>query len=251
MIRANLIFDFGFHLGHDSAFYLEKGFTVVALEADPKLIERGNKRFVDAIERGQLTLINKAVGSGGGTTTFFIHPTKKDWSSCLREMAESDGSTAQSITVEQTSLPELCAEYGVPRYLKVDIEGHDVLVARQLSMLDVQPTFVSFESGKKQYAELFCWLWAAGYRSFQLVNQANNIGRTRCERNTKVEGRPINYEFSAFSSGFFGDDLAEGRWLSLSDALTRHVNYNAMKIADNHELGLGWLDLHARRDGEG
>jgi len=246
MIRTDLIFDFGFHQGDDSDFYLRKGFRVVALEADPSLVEQGRARFADAIETGQLVLIHKAVGVEGGSTTFYIHPTKKDWSSCLREMAESDGSTAESITVQQTSLPELCVDYGVPRYLKVDIEGHDVFVAKQLSELNIKPTFVSFESGKKHYAELFCWLWAAGYHSFQLVNQANNMGRTPCATNTKVEGRALQYSFSPYSSGFFGEDLPEDRWLTLNEALTRHVKYNEMKIADNQELGLGWLDLHAR-----
>jgi len=246
MVQNNLIFDFGFHRGNDSDFYLEKGFHVVALEADPDLVEQGVKRFAKEIEDGRLTLIHKAVGNEGGETTFYVHPTKKDWSSCLRELAESDGSAVQAITVEQTSLLELCSSYGVPRYLKVDIEGHDVFVARQLSELDVQPAFVSFESGKRHYAELFCWLWAAGYRSFQLVNQANHVDRRPDETNTKTEGQAIDYSFSPYSSGFFGDDLPEDRWLTLNQALTRHIKYNEMKTADNQELGLGWLDIHAR-----
>ena len=246
MIRTNLVFDFGFHLGDDTDFYLSKGFEVVALEADPSLVEQGKARFAPAIEEGRLVLIHQAVADQSGSATFYIHPTKKDWSSCLREMAESDGSTAEAIPVETTSLLDLCGEYGVPRYLKVDIEGHDVFVARQLRELSTQPTFVSFESGRKHYAELFCWLWVAGYRSFQLVNQANNVNRRPCETNTKVEGRAIEYSFSPYSSGFFGDDLPENRWLTLDEAMTRHVKYKEMKVADNRELALGWLDLHAR-----
>ena len=35
--RADLIYDVGFHQGEDTAFYLKKGFLVVAFEAHPRL----------------------------------------------------------------------------------------------------------------------------------------------------------------------------------------------------------------------
>ena len=36
--RKNLIFDIGMHIGQDTEFYLKKGFCVVAVEANPKLV---------------------------------------------------------------------------------------------------------------------------------------------------------------------------------------------------------------------
>ena len=35
--EKKLIFDFGVHLGKDSLFYLQKGFRVIGIEANPKL----------------------------------------------------------------------------------------------------------------------------------------------------------------------------------------------------------------------
>ena len=34
----NLIFDIGFHKGEDTLFYLLKGYRVIAVDADPNLI---------------------------------------------------------------------------------------------------------------------------------------------------------------------------------------------------------------------
>src|SRR4051812_12299597 len=41
----NLIIDVGMHDGGDTAFYLAKGFDVVAVEADPGLAQAGAERF--------------------------------------------------------------------------------------------------------------------------------------------------------------------------------------------------------------
>jgi FkbM family methyltransferase len=124
----NLIFDFGFHNGDDTDFYLAKGFRVVAVEADPNLVQKGIARFESHINNNQLAIVNKAVSDTVGVQHFYIHPVKSDWSSCFKELAESDGSKAQVVTVETTSLADLCKLYGVPRYLKVDIEGCDLMV---------------------------------------------------------------------------------------------------------------------------
>ena len=39
--HADLNDDVGFHQGEDTAFYLKKGFRVVAFEAHPRLAENG------------------------------------------------------------------------------------------------------------------------------------------------------------------------------------------------------------------
>ncbi len=246
-MNNNLIFDFGFHTGDDTDFYLAKGFCVVAAEADPSLVQRGGVRFKNQIEKGQLVLLNKAISNvAGELINFYIHPERTDWSSCLQELAESDGSKAKVIAVETTCMAELCKEFGVPRYLKVDIEGNDLLVARQLCEIQEKPKFVSFETSKRDYAELFACLLRAGYTGFQLINQANNIARKVPE--IVSEGESIDYKFSQYSSGYFGEDLQQSKWLSYDEALVRYIKYKELKQIDNQELALGWLDLHARKD---
>jgi FkbM family methyltransferase len=244
MKKNNLIFDFGFHNGDDTDFYLKKGFNVISIEANPILINKGIKRFSKYISEKKLILINKAINNKIGLVKFYIHLTKSDWSSCDQNLAESDGSKSKEINIETTSLLELCKNFGIPRYIKVDIEGCDVMVAKQLFYLEEKPQFVSFEISKSNYYEIFSWLFVSGYKKFQLVNQLNNPSRK--QNDYKVfEKKKIEYNFTKYSSGFFGNDLSNDKWLSYERALSFYMKYKELKIIDNKELALGWLDLHA------
>jgi FkbM family methyltransferase len=240
-----LVFDLGFYNGDDSDFYLKKGFKVVAVEANEELVRKGQERFQDQIDKKNLILINKAVSDTKGMKKFYIHPKKSDWSSCDKNMAESDGSRAKAVSVQSVSLGDLCRDFGVPLYVKVDVEGCDTMVARQLHELKVKPQYASFEVSRRDYMGIFSWLYVSGYKKFQLVNQLNNIERQKDPSQKKYEGKNISYKFSKYSSGFFGNDLPENKWLTFDEALTRYLKYKELKIADNQELALGWLDVHA------
>lgn len=248
MISSELIIDLGFHNGDDTGFYLAKGFRVVAVEANPGLVDYGQSRFKDEIKAGRLILLHKAVSGTFGQVTFHLHSSKTEWSSCLLSMAESDGTASTPVTVESTDLLELIKKYGVPHYLKVDVEGCDVFVAKQLSLCATKPKYVSFETSRKEYPGIFSFLHVAGYSRFQLVNQAINKYRQKPSRN--AEGKDVSYPFSEFSSGYFGGDLPEEGWLTFDEAITRYVMYKELKRIDNVELGLGWVDVHARIDSE-
>ncbi|PIR38183.1 MAG: hypothetical protein COV34_01015 [Candidatus Zambryskibacteria bacterium CG10_big_fil_rev_8_21_14_0_10_42_12] len=232
-MNKKLIFDLGFHNGDDTDFYLHKGFSVVAIEANPTLVHNGNDRFKTYIQKNQLTLLNKAVHTGNKPIKFYINQNRSDWSSCNKRLAEIDGSKAKIVTVHPVSLSKLCSDYGTPFYVKVDVEGCDTMVAEELFSLKEKPKFVSFETSKQTYHALFSWLYVAGYKKFQLVNQLNHPRR---------EGV---YKFTEHSSGFFGNDLPKDKWLTFDDALTQYIHYKELKKKDNRELALGWLDVHA------
>lgn len=241
----SLVFDLGFHNGDDTYYYLTKGYNVISIDANPKLIELGKQRFSSQIKSGQLILLDEAISdiSSAKKVDFYIHPNKSDWSSCLLEMAESDGSKSNHIEVNSTNLHKLFDTYGVPYYLKVDIEGYDRLVAKQLYeyiiKYDNKPEFVSFEFSKKDYFDILSYLNISGYQRFQLINQINHDSR-----DIKINNR--KFTFSEFSSGPFGEDLPKEKWLYLDEMLTRYIKYKELKQVDNIELGIGWLDIHAR-----
>jgi len=226
MIKNNLVFDLGFHNGIDTEFYLKKGFDVVAIEANPKLVKEGLKKFKSEIKSGKLTILNKVVSDKIENMNFYIHKMKSDWSSCFKVIAESDGSISNRISVESININELFHEFGVPYYMKVDIEGCDSIVAKQLFVQE-KPKFVSFEISRKDYFEIFSWLYVSGYTKFQLRNQMNN---------------------PEYSSGEFAKFLPENKWISYDELLTRYIKYKDLKIIDNVELGLGWIDVHANME---
>ena len=241
----DLIYDLGFHNGDDTGFYLAKGFRVVAVEATPGLVEAGLRRYCTDVKNGRLILLNKAISETSGKVDFFVHPTKPEWSSCLLSMAESDGSSSVRVSVDSTNLHELFHEYGVPHYLKVDVEGCDLFVAKQLSEGKLKPKFVSFETSRRDYAGIFSYLYVSGYSRFQLINQINNP--IRSSPVTVHEGKDVDFRFCEFSSGYFGDDLPKEKWLTFDELITRYIKYKELKQLDNVELGLGWLDVHARQ----
>lgn len=242
-MNDSLIFDLGFHNGDDTDFYLQKGYQVVALEANPRLVSDGEQRFADARKSGKFILINKAISGQGSEVAFFIHSSNSDWSSCYPEIAGSDGSTPIPIKVQAISVHELYELYGVPYYMKVDVEGADSFVARQVLAYAEKPRFISFETSRRDYAEIFSCLCLAGYKKFQFVNQANN--QNRVIETSTILGNNLRYSFSKFSSGPFGADLSNDKWLSFDEALTRYIKYKDLKQIDSKELGLGWVDIHA------
>lgn len=231
------IFDLGFHNGDDTDYYLKKGYNVVAIEGNPELVNLGNERFKTEISNKNLILINRVLSDKIGEIPFYLHPTKHDWSSCKKQKLTWDGTVVKEITIKTISLNELYRYY-VPYYIKTDIEGNDTILVKQLyeNINYIKPKFVSFELSRMDYYEIFSYLHVAGYNSFQLVNQANNKGKIDEE---------INYIFTEYSSGLFGEWLPKSKWLTIDETLTNYMKYKELKIIDNQELALGWVDLHA------
>ncbi len=239
-----LIFDLGLHIGEDTDFYLKKGFKVVAIEANPELCLEGKKKFSEYIDNGQLTIINKAISDTNEKLRFYIHPTQKDWSSCFKEFINTDDSELKEIEVDGVTITNLINKFGTPRYMKVDIEGADVLVAKQLSELDIKPKYVSFETSRRDYASIFSFLFLSGYTSFQLINQQKYAGLSL--ENINKEGKSINYKFEFGSSGLFGEDLAVEKWINYDELLSRYTKFIDLRTLDMENLSLGWLDIHAK-----
>ena len=77
-MQRDLIFDFGMHDGSDTAYYLRKGFRVVAVEANPELVAAGQSRFRAEIAEGRLTIVNKAIAEQPGTITLPQVATRVD-----------------------------------------------------------------------------------------------------------------------------------------------------------------------------
>jgi FkbM family methyltransferase len=141
------IYDLGLRHGLDTEFYLRKGFRVVALEARPDFCAAVSARFAAEVEAGRLTVVPCTPWPRGGETiSFWVNPVKDDWNSVCRDFAAKGGHEVQEITVPTVTLAELFDRFGVPRYLKCDIEGMDEECAQQLLQDGRRTDFVSMEA---------------------------------------------------------------------------------------------------------
>ena len=55
--KRKLIYDVGLHKGKDTAYYLKKGFDVIAFEADPEFVEMCEGKFKKDILSGRLIIV--------------------------------------------------------------------------------------------------------------------------------------------------------------------------------------------------
>ena len=181
MINRNLIFDVGANDGADTAFYLGLGYSVVVIEADPRLAGLLNERFAADTGAGRVIVVNVAVTKTDIAAVPFFISADNSQSSLIRAMAERFGELREQITIAGRSLCSLFAEYGVPWYCKIDIEGYDAQAVMGMAGCGGRPAYISCEASGRPIGEVgknedllfngLDALIAQGYRQFKLVDQ--------------------------------------------------------------------------------
>ena len=255
MPNHSLIFDIGCNNGEDSDFYLKKGFTVVAVEANPTSCAELRRRFAGEIAAGRFILVDKAIAEQAGEITFYLNTVGSGWGTTMPDYAERSTSYAGDITtlvVEAIQFSTLLKKFGVPYYLKIDIEGSDVICLEGLLPFSERPRFISVErdsSFARQYKELIL-LRTLGYRSFRVIDQTS-IPK-QIPPNPAREGNYVDYNFGLGNTGLFGDELP-GPWLTYrgvilrnADILVRNGLFRKIPGLKRFAIGRGsWYDIHA------
>jgi FkbM family methyltransferase len=142
----NLIFDVGAHKGEDSDFYLKLGYRVVAIEANPALADYLRKRFEGAINEGRYIVVEKAIGESDEGMAFYVNKMISVWGTADRTWAvrnERIGAYSEEITVQGIRFSDVLKKYGCPHYLKIDVEGADMLCIKALHDLPCRPKYIS------------------------------------------------------------------------------------------------------------
>jgi FkbM family methyltransferase len=166
-MENDLIYDVGMHNGDDTAFYLASGFRVVAVEADPDLAAAAGKRFQAELAAKRLTILNVGIAENSRQAEFWINETRSTFNSFSREESARLGDPVHCIRIPCRRLDEILAEKGIPFYLKIDIEGHDIVCCHQIAKLD-KPKYISVEMSR---LELLLKLQELGYDRFKLITQ--------------------------------------------------------------------------------
>lgn len=226
------------HIGEDTEFYLAKGFDVVAIEANSTLVQDARRRFAAELADGRLRILEIAISDQTGTEELAVADDMTIWTSLSPDIIERNRRLSETryryVEVASRRFEEVLEEVGIPHYLKVDIEGLDMLCVEALHAFDEQPDFVSIESRvttnraspEATFDEL-AQLWTLGYRRFQYVDQSRQAHR-RCPYPPR-EGAYVDARFSADASGPFGCE-APGDWKpvmrTLSEGYVRCLQHN-------------------------
>jgi FkbM family methyltransferase len=214
--------DVGMHDAEDTRFYLEKGFRVVAVDAQSNFVERARHALGSYIQSGALEIVNCAIGSKEGTIPFYVFPDASDWGTGDPRYVErnrTEGKEYVVIDVPAVRFESLLSRYGIPYYLKIDIEGFDLLCVKALNAFEERPKFISTELTMTTFDEAFeslAALFAAGYRRFKIINQEMAM-RVKLPSPAR-EGLYTKAIFRPGMSGPFGEETP-GRWLSSKETV--------------------------------
>ncbi len=228
MLVPDLIYDIGLHVGNDTANYVADGYRVIAIEANPMLVEHCKKRFARELQNGLLRILPVGIGPSDEMMPFYVNPRNTEWSAFDKEIAWRDGQEGPVVNVPVVKLEDLFKHFGVPYYLKSDIETGDRYVLDALETLERNelPIYMSIEAHKLEY---LARLNAMGYSAFKVVDQRAH-GIHAC-------------------SGPFGEK-APGPWADFETAAYEWLHWR-MKHQERHTWlpvdPQTWHDFHAKR----
>jgi FkbM family methyltransferase len=151
--RGELIFDVGANAGEKTDVFLRLGARVLAVEPDESNQEVLRRKFLRyRLLKKPVIVLGKALSDRNTVETMWIdaagsalNTLSHKWVETLRHDADRFGQSLafkDERQVPTTTLEDLFASYGVPFFVKIDVEGYELNVLRGMKC---SVPFLSFE----------------------------------------------------------------------------------------------------------
>ncbi len=144
---SQLVFDVGAHEGFVTQLLTELGYKVLAIEPSQRNVAILQVRFRN---NPDTTVLPVALSSQSGTHHFFESSTgfafgtlSRKWKAIREETVPNKKAYRKPVTIVTTTLDTLIAQYGVPAFIKIDVEGYEENVLRGLTQ---KVPLLSFEA---------------------------------------------------------------------------------------------------------
>jgi FkbM family methyltransferase len=149
-----IIFDVGANEGFISYFFLEENFKVIAIEPDAR-----NQKILTARFNNQkgFKLIGKGASDKEKIAPFFVHNRNsalntfsRKWKESIESKSRGDEFLGVQDFIELTTLDQIIKKEGVPSFIKIDVEGHELEVVKGLN---TKIPLLSFEANFPDFKE--------------------------------------------------------------------------------------------------
>jgi FkbM family methyltransferase len=136
--RGDIVFDVGAHAGNRTRAFAALGCRVIALEPQPDFVRLLRALFARSPD---VTVLEVAVGSAPGRAGLAVSsrtPTVTTISPAWREARREDKDFAgvewdRTLEVQLTTIDSLIERFGMPAFVKIDVEGAEPDVLAGLS----------------------------------------------------------------------------------------------------------------------
>ena len=225
LLDSKIVYDFGAHNGSNIPYYLLKFDKVIAVEANPILISEIEVKFKKEISENRLVLINCVVSSINGNVNFYIH---KNNSVLSQFPTPPDIENFEIIKIESKKASDIIKEFGVPEYVKIDVEHTDAEILQDLFTNQIFPTYISAESH-----DILIFTTLVSSKQYLLYKILDGRSIYDLYQNKNINGQL--YTFPFHSAGPMFEDID-------SPELNKEQLFYELATQ-----GLGWKDIHAKR----
>lgn len=197
--KGDLCFDIGANVGVYSSVMLQLGAKVIAFEPNPANIERLKNLT------GDIIIEERAVSDVNGYASLYINDLNLPLATLTRSWTGMDNKGNEhwkEFVVECVTINRLIAKYGIPKFCKIDIEGHE---SKLLSVLKYKIPIISIEFSKldrENFLTSIGYLKAFGDFEYNfIIDSDNNFVLPEFVSDEDIEEKIYN------SGGEWGDIL--------------------------------------------